>query len=596
MFVEQKNNAIFRISLTLDRVLSPFWSLSRHLLKDALLSGRDYTQFDEEFESSKLERLTICDEKFEKTRQEILTSQLSGEEKAQAIAAEEKSKYDVVFNEAFLHIVTSYMQKIVSPESFNRCIKDSCSVIVYDDRGDCRFYAEGDAKDRFDKEYRAGLYSLRIVDQFLRFLNNGEADDNSFNPKIYANIFPNELEDDAVSIASPLYVTYVLTPKDGLLKQNSELKVWFNKKCLKSLGYAEPHGDTVCEYCHSGNVIGLEVGQYFIPLVTEWKQYFEISNKAEIAWTDHKNRIYRFKGKENDDKPQKKAKTKMTDDEKSFVEAAKSDDFTNILSFLSDNLYLGNDAVEVKDEYQHFFHTLVKVEELKHLPDYKLYVPNPNQETILGVYKIHKLAGESEYPLRHMLYTRDNNLNGGVKDYNDEQRNVTSVKVLKPQYASFYMMDYYEFFVESVLKKLKEDGVIKDFMRNLQYVYRNENNVSCRCEIDALVYNGSKIFVLELKTTLHIEYLKTYPKRYSVFLKDSAEGDTYEFCLISSFAEDTISVLNNAANEGYNVKREGLNTIPYKFDACIPGTDRLLHCLAESSFEKLQSVLGQIFA
>lgn len=32
-------------------------------------------------------------------------------------------------------------------------------------------------------------------------------------------------------------------------------------------------------------------------------------------------------------------------------------------------------------------------------------------------------------------------------------------------------------------------------------------------EIDALVYNGQKIYLLELKTTMHIEFLNIYPQR-----------------------------------------------------------------------------------
>ena len=129
----------------------------------------------------------------------------------------------------------------------------------------------------------------------------------------------------------------------------------------------------------------------------------------------------------------------MSDDEKAFVGAAASVDFTNLLSYLTDNLYLPDDAPEINKEYQKFFHPLLKVEELKHLVDYKLYVPNQEQGAVLGVYKIHKLQGETEYNLRHMLYSQNNGEKQIFKDYNDEKRNVAVVQVLQPQYASFYM-------------------------------------------------------------------------------------------------------------------------------------------------------------
>lgn len=593
MFIQQKNNAIYRVTLTLDRVLSPFWDLSKSLLKGGLLNDRDYTQFDADFERVKTARIQRCDEQFQKSCDEINQGGGTTEDKQKAISQEERGKYDTVFSEAFQHILNYYQQKILSPDCFGRQIKKSCSLIVYKPEGECRFVVEG-GSERFDKEFRNCLFSLKIVEDFLKFLNGGNADSNSFNPKIYAYIFPDNLEDDAVSIDSPLYTKDNLTGKDTIVRQASAYQIWYNDSCLKSLGYDGLHEGDVYEYRVDDTLIALEQGDFIIPMVTEWQPHFNVTNQAQLLWTDYQNGIFKNieRSGENKIKP---AKMTMTNDEKAFVEAAASEDFTNILSNLVDNLYLPDGSPAVKAEYQDFFHNLMKVEELKHLVDYKLYVPNHNHPgTVLGVYKIHKLQGETDYNLRHMLYSEQNGDRQVFKDYNEESRNVTTVQVLKPQYASFYMMDYYEFFVEEILKTLKDQGVIKGYLRNQRYTYKASGG-NKMIEVDALVYNGQKIYLFELKTTLHIEFLNTYPQRYAALLAAESMPDIFKFHLISSFADDNIAVLNLPAKEGYNAAREGLKTTPYKFDVSIPGTEKKLHCLSESSYDRLKAELTRVF-
>lgn len=598
MFIQQKNNAIYRVSLTLERVLAPFWNLARNLLNETLLSGRDYTQFDAEFQQEKAERMQTCEDAFKRECERINAEAISNEEKAKRISDESRSKFDSVYLAAFNCIQNHYLQKILSPDCFGKQIKTSCSLIIYKLQGECRFVTEEDSEDSFDKEFRNCLFSLKIVEDFLKFLNGGIVVDNNFNPKIYSFIFPNHFRDDAVSIASPIYLKELLTPKEGITRSQSDYLVWYNKKCITSLGYDASNEGDVSEYKAGDNLIALEQGDYIIPLVTEWRSFFNVTSESQLVWTEYQNKIYNIKEKSGE-KKQKPVKSAMTEDEKEFVTAAASEELTNTLSFLVDNLYLSDDAPEVNEAYKKFFHPLKKVEELKHLVDYRIYVPDHDQEgTVLGVYKINKLEGESEYNLRHMLYTQQVGEKQVIKDYNDEQRNVTTVQVLKPQYASFFMMDYYEFFVEEVLKALKEQGVIKEFLRNQRFSYKGEGG-NKQIEVDALVFNGQKIVLLELKTTMHIEFLNTYPQRYATLLNQERTPDIYEFYLISSFAEDNIAILKPGPKDGYNVKREGLKSIPYKFDVAIPVKEdapkKDLHCLSESSFNRLKTELQQVF-
>lgn len=598
MFIQQKNNAIFKVSLALDKVLLPFWNLSRNLLGENLLRGRVYSEYDAEFDKAKLEHIDSAKAVYEKNCEEIKSGNGSPEEKQKWLEEEDRIKLDTVFMEAFNCIHKYYLGKALSIECFNK-IDKSCSLIIYkDDHEECWFVTEDGFSSKFDKEFKNCLASIKVVDDFVKFLNGGIEDVTGYNPKIYGNLFPDSFGDNAISISSPVYPKESITAKEGTLRNVSDFRVWFNVNLLKSLGTDEPQEGDVFEYTVGDFVVALEKGQYLIPIVTDWKNYFNITNEAIVEWTDYKNKIYNNKERA-EDKKQKPAKTGMTPAEKEFVEAAvASEDFTNLLSFLTDNLYLSDSTPEVPEAYGKFFDFVLKVEDLKHLADYKIYVPKQDEGTVLGVYKIHKLAGETNYNLRHMLYSENNGESTIYKDYNEEKRIVNSVKVLRPQYASFYMMDYYEFFVEEVLKALKQQGVIKDYLRNQRYTFKGRDG-NQGIEIDALVFNGQKIFLLELKTTLHIEFLNTYPQKYSELLEYENKKDIYEFYLISSFAEDNISILKPKAVDSYNVKRENLHSVPYRFVVAIPVSEgnrpKDLHCLSESSYDRLKAELTRVF-
>lgn len=597
MFVQQKNNAIYRVSLTLDKVLRPFWDLTRNLLGEALLTNRDYSDYDLDFQQEKTDRIKRAMMVFQKQVETINKSDVTPEEKQKWLADEEKVKLDTVYLDAFNCIHKYYLNKALSSDCFKK-INSSCSLIIYKEyQEECWFVTEDGLNGKFDKEFKDCLASIHVVDDFIKFLNGGIEDNNGYNPKIYANVFPYAFADNAVSIASPIYFIENIAIKEGTLRELSDFKIWFNTKHLKSLGYDAPLDGDVFEYRVGDTLVALEKGQYLIPMVTEWQYFFNITNEALILWTDYKNKIYNKKEKD-DEKKQKPAKNDLTPAERDFVNAAKaSEGFTNLLSYLTDNLYLTDDAL-VPDAYKKFFDIVLKVEDLKHLTDYKLYVPKSEEGTVLGVYKIHKLAGETEYNLRHMLYSERNGDTAIYKDYNKEERNVNSVQVLKPQYASFYMMDYYEFFVEEVLKALKELGVIKGYLRNQRYIYKDKGK-NKGIEVDALVFNGHKIFLLELKTTLHIEFLNTYPQKYSALLSNEVKPGVYGFYLISSYADDNLAVLKKGEKDGYNVRRDGLKSIPYKFDVAIPVKENApkkdLHCLSESSFNRLKAELERVF-
>lgn len=598
MFIQQKNNVIYKVSMTLDKVLIPFWNLARNLMGESLLKERDYSDYDSDFEKEKKSRIEDAKKEANAIREKFNEDSFSAEEKEKIVSDEEKVMLDSIFNEAFNHIHNFYLGRALSYDSLKH-IEKSCSLVVYKEhQSECMFFTDDSVDGRFDKEFRNCLASTCIVDEFIKFLTRESIYDKSYNPRIYANVFSDNYLDNVVSITSPFYPVDVIKPKKDIPIEHckSDYRVWFNDKFLEFYGHDKPKDGEVFEYRVKNSVIALEKGQYFIPLVAKWEDTFEVENRALIVWMDYKNRIYCIKEK-TEDNGYRAEKYKLTSSENIFIKAAvESNDFTNLLSHLIDNLYLESDVPAVPEDYKPFFDSVLKVQKLEHLPDYKLYVPRLDEGTILGIYKIHKLEDETEYNLRHMLFAEKNGDSTVYKDCYNKKHNVHSVQILKPQYASFYLKDYFEFFVEEVLKALKEQCVITDYLRNQRYAYKDNKGVRNDIEVDTMVFNGTKVFLLELKTTMHIEHLTAYTRRFASILSGTDNSEMYEFHLISSFAEDKIAVLNVTPDEdGYNIKREGLRTRPYKFDIQIPETEKKLHCLAESSYDRLKAELTRIF-
>lgn len=589
MFLNQKGNCIYKVTLSIDKVFEPFWSLSKNLIGVKLLE-KIYSVFNGEFQNTLAERLKKCDEEFQKKSDAFKGSK---EEKQRFIDLEGNSKYDTVFSEAFNIVTESYLKQILSADCFSKGIKKSCSLVIYHPSGVCYFVREGDASLTFVDDFCKCLYKSKILPNFLQFLDDNIANAYTFDKNIYLNALPDNPFDDAVSITSPLYHSTLVSAKAGVEKIESDFKIWYNEPVLKKYDYDMPHEGVVYEFRQGDTLLALEQGECFIPIGVDWRNYFDITNQLGFVWTDYKNNVFVKPYKEGEKRiPQKKG---LTQQEQSFIDAAKSDIFTMLLSYLVDNLYLSNDAPEINAEYKKFFQTLVKIEDLKHLPDYKLYVPNQESETILGLYKVNKQRGETSFNLHHMLSLHKQGEECMIKDcYDQEQRKIDAVEVLIPQYAIFYMQYYYEFFVGEVLKDLKDSGVIKDYIRNIHYAYKTAKGVR-QCEIDAIVNTGRKIVLVELKTTLHVEHLTDYPHRCASMIQGSKVPELYDFYFISSFADDNIKVLQNEEKEGYNKRREGLKSIPYKFDVAIPGTEKKLHCLSESSFEKLKAELQRVF-
>ena len=280
MFLNQKGNTIFRVMLSIDKVLEPFWSLSKNLIGEALLKDRDYRAFNSDFQNSLAERLKGCDDEYKKRCDAFEGSE---SEKQQYRDNEFNSRYDQVYDEAFRVVNDAYLRDILSNDCFGKGIKKSCSLVVYHPSGECRFVIEGDASNSFEEDFQRCLSKAKVLDTFLDFLDKSIANAYTFDQSIYRNALPNNPRDESVPIASPLYPMALLTAEAEVERGESEYKIWFNEAVLEKLGYEMPRGEEVFEYKNGERIVGLEQGQYFIPLSADWKEYFDISNLVELS-------------------------------------------------------------------------------------------------------------------------------------------------------------------------------------------------------------------------------------------------------------------------------------------------------------------------
>ena len=269
MFLNQKGNTIFRMTLSIDKVLEPFWSLSKNLIGEALLKDRDYRAFNSDFQESLAKRLEECDAEFNKR---CVVFEGTEPEKQRFIEEEDKSRYDQLYDEAFRVVRDAYMEGVLKNDCFAKGIKKSCSLVVYHPSGECRFVTEGDASNSFEEDFQKCLSKAKILETFLDFLDKSIASAYTFDKSIYSSALPDNPRDESVSIASPLYLMALLAAKAGVERCDSEYKIWFNEAVLEKLGYAMPQDGSVYAYKNEERIVGLEplIGKSISISLTLW--------------------------------------------------------------------------------------------------------------------------------------------------------------------------------------------------------------------------------------------------------------------------------------------------------------------------------------
>lgn len=380
------------------------------------------------------------------------------------------------------------------------------------------------------------------------------------------------------------YATYDLNTSEFWINHNLLLKEFQIEKpegTDNAFGFSERTKDSIL------NSDGIFINNLIIPLVSDFKELYP-QNGLNAIWREFKNGVYQHKPENSDNHIYK-----CNDEQKNFLELAKSENVTNSLSYLVNNLFVPHEYIEKIKAIDSFFNDIMIVDGLSELENYEFFSShNDNNTPFIGIHKKDK-AGSSSYKLLHYIYKEDNNLNN-IRGHNQINKcNPKIAKVLKPNLAFYYLLRYYEDFFILALKEIKQKTSCNiDFIANQNLYINNSAN-----EIDILAFNGTDIFMIELKTNLTIDYIVSYQKKCNKWLEHNSEiANNLKFIIVGNFGHETLNVCvdNNANIDGYNIPRANMNGCAYSFTVPLNNSHEL-YCFTESSFERLKLKLTKIF-
>lgn len=87
---------------------------------------------------------------------------------------------------------------------------------------------------------------------------------------------------------------------------------------------------------------------------------------------------------------------------KDFLDTTQMDDFSCLLSYLENNLYIKDQ--EIPNKYKRFFDPLVKFEKIDGLNNYDIFVHDVDVDaTLLGAYNTARGTDDLSYNLKHLI-------------------------------------------------------------------------------------------------------------------------------------------------------------------------------------------------
>lgn len=305
----------------------------------------------------------------------------------------------------------------------------------------------------------------------------------------------------------------------------------------------------------------------------------------DYYWGLLKNNIYRLPEQRNN------FKSLIVNE---FNEKVKEEDFTHLLSNLKKNLYI--EDIEIPDKYKKYFEDSFKINELKHLAGYELYLPYVScpESSLIGIYHTDKKPSETHYNLVHWISNHKET--NKIYEFSKEEpttKNKKKIHVLKPEISFYFRHKYFEVFFEEILKELK-----LQYVSNYKVGYKSNNK---EAEFDFIIKTTRKIYVVELKTKLRNEEISKYEKKCKELIKEiSPNHNNFEFLIIGALSDENCETYKYYIEEGekkhpnYNIKRNDVFTIPYWFSFPIASSSKKLTCIAEPSFDRLKCIINEI--
>lgn len=578
MFTNLKNNKVYKFSIELDNIMRPYW--------DLMYTAKGF-QFIKDIKSPSTE--------IENEVKDIIQDFEKREKEG------DSDTFDPLNNYVYKLFSKYFKNKVFNIAEIKDCLGKFVYVGLFSEN--FLFLMDGGVMKTndlsFSSKFKRLLRKTKSVQDFLKSLTLNEEIATSFNPAQYDIL----LEDDDqiesnYSLESPIYEESIIDFSNLWKKEVKEDAIWINYNLFNTISgvnlemedkisilFADKDTDVIT------NAIGLLVDKYFIPLSVDWKNYVKIKKEIQYLWINIKNSIYNdFSESKNNKIPKK---TPLQED---FLKTAIEDKkFSNLLSFLEDNLYLPSKYEGNLSLYDKFFDKLVLHKDLDKLKNYRIISPdNEEGNGLLNIYKINKEYDEKSNNLLHSVESKGNKNKRWRSAFDSSQLDKEYVKVLKSELSFYYVYRYFE---DYFCKALEEIGV--QYIAN-QHVLIN----SKKSEIDIIAFNGKEIFFIELKTNLGIDHIRAYEEKVRHW---SEAFDTIKnkisFIIIGANSKKELSIFNARPKGRYNnVKpQEGSATIPYNFSiqVQIPFHNNYkkqkITCITESSFIDLCEVLKIIF-
>lgn len=278
---------------------------------------------------------------------------------------------------------------------------------------------------------------------------------------------------------------------------------------------------------------------------------------------------------------------------KAFKDQFKNKGLNQLLSYLRNNLYLDG-KIEIGEDFSMFFNKVAMIEKLEYLDEYEFLIPQSHEQTALGIYSKEKKG--TSYNLLHWL---NHNAEKNVLHFRGNspiKKEKHPISTLKPEICFYFLEKYFEDLLEDIFRT-NEYKCLPNFKLS-------QKSSNFNCEIDFLVYSQNKFYFIEAKTKLSKYYIEGFLKRASEIIEKLTpmlrKDIEIEFILLGAYSDDNVKdfqyfIGSGEEKNGYNAKREDLNSIPYLFKVPIPDRkENEIVCIAEPEYDKLTKLILEI--
>lgn len=595
MFDNSGRYKAYKFHLILEDALTPYWCLYnkikgiRNLVKEITVPKIYKDSYDE---IKKLVENQFNQNKGDGTEDEKI-------ELDEIIESISQKVFEFLNSCITRQIYTSeYFKNIITRKKF----KDHILAIFFDKEfliitENCDIELLNEFLYKFFQEYNP-------ISLFIKFLDSKIRDDELnklVNISLYQNIISNSLSHiNIIDLFSPIYPLKTLNFNIDVFKRKEiPTEIYYiNEILFQKIYPLIESGDKNKVYCLSKNETDSILNnneaflineKFILPIKANLMN--SLSPNINARWIEFRSNVYNFIERENKESRYKRNE-RYKKGNSDFLKKMKSENFTNIFSFLENNIFLDYESFKNSDkEFLELFEEVTLVSGLEELYNYEIFSSHvPENKIFMGIHKKDK-AGSSSYKLLHYM-THEG---GKVKNTRNLEPPTTptccKVFVLKNRYAFYYLERFYEdYFIEA----LNEINI----KNNIDYIFNQKIKLNnCENEIDIITFNGDKLYFIELKTTLSLESIMQYKKKCVNWMNENPElKDKAEFLIFGAYGKDSLGVCNlkDDNKQWYNVPLENFNGMAYDFDIPLP-FEKHLRCITQSSFERLKEKLIEVF-